>query len=1041
MLCHIITAYCQDVNNIKFDHLSSENLTYEKGLSQNTVNCMLQDSKGYLWFGTWDGLNKYDGYQFVNFDKQSQLSGQTIYALHEDNSGALWIGTDGGLTRYDRKKNRFTQFIHDPENPNSLLNNVISSIVEDRLGNLWIGTMGGLNKFDKITGTFYPYLHLPRDNNPFRSNCINHLSFDNNGNLWIATQIGLVFFNISEQIITRYYHNPNDRSSLPDNLINTVQIDNSGLVWVGTAHGLSRLDPATGRVKTYAFNREDRFSLSHNNVSVIFQDRNGLFWIGTEGGGLNIFDKMEEKFITHNHESNNLNSLSNNRVLSIIEDNKGSIWVGTFIGVNKFDRFASKFDHYKHVPDENNCLNNNYVLSFLEDENRIVWIGTGKGINLFDRNRGLFSYITHDPGNQHGLTSNQIRTVFKDSRGFIWIGTFDDGLNIYDPATGLFTHFQHNPKDPGSISHNDILSVMEDYSGNIWIGTNGGGLNRFVRPDSSFISYRTDENDPFSISHDAVWTIMEDRREQLWVGTGNGLNRFDRNDDKFEVYKSVQDDSNILLKWIFYIYEDDSGIFWLGTKGDGLIKFDVNTGKARGYKTEDGLANNVVYAALDDKQGNLWISTNWGLSKFNKETELFINYGVNDGVQGNEFNNGAYFMNKDGEIYFGGMNGFNLFHPSEITTNPNSPVTVITSLKIFNQLMPLEIDNGDTIHLSEDDNFFTLGFSALDYTNPPKNKYRYRLENYDKITTYTDAGKRYAEYTNVSPGTYTFRAFGTNNDGLWDENGVTLTIIITPHWYNTWLFRITLIFIMVLLTWYFIYKRIKAIRKKHDVEKKVLAIEKQLYDTELQALRLQMNPHFIFNTLNSIQSYILSSDLDKAVEYLGKFSQLMRLILSNSREPFISIAEEVKALTYYLDIEKLRFDNKFEYSISIDPAIDEEFMEIPPMLVQPYVENAIIHGLIHKEGKGNIKINLKLDGTLIVLAIEDIGIGREKAMQIKRDSGLQRKSRGMLITMERLQVLNKKNKQIFRVNVIDMKDDKGLPTGTRVELKISYRES
>ncbi|MCK5839765.1 MAG: histidine kinase, partial [Bacteroidales bacterium] len=247
--------------------------------------------------------------------------------------------------------------------------------------------------------------------------------------------------------------------------------------------------------------------------------------------------------------------------------------------------------------------------------------------------------------------------------------------------------------------------------------------------------------------------------------------------------------------------------------------------------------------------------------------------------------------------------------------------------------------------------------------------------------------------------------------------------------------------IMVLLSWNFIYKRMRAIRKKHDVEKKVLAIEKQLYDTELQTLRLQMNPHFIFNTLNSIQSYILSSDSYNAVEYLGKFSQLMRLILTNSREPFISLAEEVKALTYYLDIEKLRFDNKFEYSFVIDPAIDEEFMEIPPMLVQPYVENAIIHGLIHKEGKGNININLKLDGDLIVWAIEDNGIGREKAMQIKRDSGLQQKSRGMLITMERLKVLNKKNEQIFRVNVIDLKEEKGLPTGTRVELRISYRES
>jgi len=292
----------------------------------------------------------------------------------------------------------------------------------------------------------------------------------------------------------------------------------------------------------------------------------------------------------------------------------------------------------------------------------------------------------------------------------------------------------------------------------------------------------------------------------------------------------------------------------------------------------------------------------------------------------------------------------------------------------------------------------------------------------------------------VKPGTYVFSVQGSNNDGFWDEDGVSLTIIITPFWYNTWLFRGFLLLLFIFTVWFVISRRFRNIRKQYNVEKRVLDIEKQLFETELQALRLQMNPHFIFNTLNSIQSFILTNDTDKAVNYLGKFSQLMRQILANSRESYISVDEELKGLRYYMDIEKLRFDNKFDYSVSLDPEIDGEFMEIPPMVIQPYVENAIIHGLIHKRGTGQIDLNVSLVNDYMLWVIEDNGIGRSKAMKIREDSGLHRKSRGMLITMERLEVLNKINKDKFSVKVIDLKNESGEATGTRVELMISYNE-
>jgi sensor histidine kinase YesM len=312
------------------------------------------------------------------------------------------------------------------------------------------------------------------------------------------------------------------------------------------------------------------------------------------------------------------------------------------------------------------------------------------------------------------------------------------------------------------------------------------------------------------------------------------------------------------------------------------------------------------------------------------------------------------------------------------------------------------------------------------------------LENYDEEWNNRDAGRRVAEYTRVSPGTYVFKLMGSNNDGVWNPEPTSLHINILPPWWDTIIFRIIFGALIFAMLWTFIYWRIRTIKRKHEVEKRVLAIEKELFDIQQKALQLQMNPHFIFNSLNAIQSFVISNDTDKAIHYLSKFSQLMRLILSNSRETSIPVKDELKAITHYMDIERLRFDNKFEYDIEVDPEIDQEFMEIPPMIIQPFVENAILHGLIHSEEPGHILIKLKLEKNFIFCSIEDNGIGRKKAQEIKDASGIKKQSRGMLITRERLEILNKQNKDKFAVNILDLEDDKGIPTGTRVEINILY---
>ena len=364
-----------------------------------------------------------------------------------------------------------------------------------------------------------------------------------------------------------------------------------------------------------------------------------------------------------------------------------------------------------------------------------------------------------------------------------------------------------------------------------------------------------------------------------------------------------------------------------------------------------------------------------------------------------------------------------------------------TGLRVLNVLQDMDLDDGEVIRLKYTENFFSIEFSGLDYTNPAKNLYRHKLVNYDDDWIVAGADKRRAEYRKVDPGIYRFLVTGSNNDGIWNKEGISLTIVIRPPWWQTWLFRAAFVLVMVFLLWSIVLARIKTIRKKHEVEKKMLAIEKQVFELEQKALRLQMNPHFIFNSLNAIQNFVLANDTDKAVNYLAKFSQLMRMILANSTASLITLKDELKALTYYIDLEKLRFDDKFDYKITRDPSIDEEFVEIPPMLFQPYVENAIIHGLVNSPKPGLLEISIKhfSKGNLLC-TIKDNGIGRAKAIEITNESGIKRQPKGMNITRERIEFYNKQNRKNYSVRITDLKDDRGEAAGTLVEFTIQYKE-
>lgn len=1025
-------------SDIKFDPITTENTITVKGLSQNSVYSILQDSRGFMWIGTWDGLNKYDGYDFVVYSRESGLSNSTINALLEDDDQNIWIGTDYGLNKLARESGKVSSFFYEPENANSLSSNFITCLFQDRDGFIWIGTSSGLNRFDKIHSTFTTYNFYNAAADTDRTNYISRVVQDSKGIIWIGSHYGLHCFDPRSGDFNRCNIGPDEGTldSYNRYYINDIICDPTGNLILGTRQGIFIYNP---RLNSAFDNNLTRQQISKHNTSCLLLDQMGRLWAGTNEG-LELYDINlihERSFFSG---PGNL-SISNNDIKCLYQDPAGTIWIGTYKGLNKVDQHPSRFSCYYADPRSPNSLSDNIVYSILEDKKGRVWIGTYGGINLFDRATQQFTVIRHDPKNPESISSDKIRSICLDSAGMVWIGTENSGVNRMHPETGSVSHYFNIPGDENSLTENSILSMMVDRDGRIWIGT-GKGVNILDPVSGKNIRITKSSEPPIKLNDNLIWAIYQDKKGDYWLGTGDGLHRISRDFKDLRVYINEPDNPNsISAKRVFSIYEDSDGIFWFGTAGGGLNRYDPVKDEFKVYTQRNGLPNNFVYATLEDNQGNLWISTNWGISKFNKHSEVFVNYDSRDGIQGNEFNAGAYFKNSKGEMYFGGMTGFTVFHPNEIAINRNPPRIVLTKLEVFNETRRNDLENGEVIRLKYLENFFSLEFSALDYTNPSKNLYRYKLENYDDDWIFANSMQRRAEYRKVAPGTYRFLVTGSNNDGVWSPEIVSLTIIIRPPWWKSWIFRISFAVITIILAWGLIYLRIKNIRKKHDVEKKILSIEKQMFELEQKALRLQMNPHFIFNSLNAIQNFVLSNDTDKAVNYLAKFSHLMRMILANSTASRIPLKDELKALTYYMDLERLRFDDKFVYTIEVDPAIDEEFVEIPPMLFQPYVENAIIHGLVNSPKDGLLEIKIEPAGKGVLRCIiQDNGIGREKAIELRAKSGIKRQPKGMIITQERLQILSKQTSRDSQVRITDLKDHQGNPAGTRIELEIQYKE-
>jgi len=865
--------------NIRFERIS-----LEEGLSQSIVFSIIQDSKGFMWFGTEDGLNRYDGYRFTIFkpdpEDPNSISHNIITSIFEDHFGVIWIGTNGGgLNRYNQEEESFVTFQNIPNDPNSLSHNNVSTIYEDRLGNLWIGSLvGGLNRFNRETESFIHYQNNPSDPISLSSNTISSIYEDRFNYLWIGTGGGglnrLVPSNSegSEVTFIRYQNDSDDPNSLSSNNVTSIYEDRSGVLWIGTGGGgLNKLVPSD-RVRSevsfirYQNDPNDPLSLSHNNVTAFFEDHLYSLWIGTNGGGLNQLvpsnsEGSEVTFIRYQHNPNNMNSIGSNNVLSIYEDLSGILWIGTYgIGISKYDRRKSRFVHYMSDPNDSNSLSNPIVWSIFEDHLGYLWVGTnGGGLDRFDREKNEVVHYRNNPENPNSLSFNTVRVIYEDKSGILWIGTDGGGLNKLIPkdserSRASFIRYLNDPNDPSSLSNNFIRVIYEDRSGTLWIGTVNGGLNKLVPSDRegaevTFTRYLNDPNDTNSLSNNQVRVIHEDSSGNLWIGTGNGgLNRFDPREEQFYSYQvNPGDPTSIISNAIHSIYEDRSGIFWIGTHTGGLNRFDPEKETFSDFRMKDGLPNDVVYSILEDDNGYLWLSTNNGLSRFNPQTLEFKNYKMKDGLQGDEFDFGAYHKSRSGELFFGGIYGFNAFFPDSIKDNPFIPPIIITDFQVFNKPVSLGLDSPLQKHISETEeitlsyreNVFSFEFAALSFSGSEKNQYKYKMVGFDE--DWINSGTRkYVTYTNLDPGEYIFRVQGSNNDGVWNEEGTSVKLIITPPFWQTWWFR-SIVTLTILLAAYSGYKR-----RVHHLQVKKKELEERVEERTRAAETLQ-------NALNEVE--------------------------------------------------------------------------------------------------------------------------------------------------------------------------------------------
>ncbi len=885
-----LTAQKQDI------HFSQ--LTVKDGLSQSTVNCIVQDYRGFIWISTSNGLNRYDGTNFKVYKhdprNDESLSDNAPGCIFEDSKKRLWVSTIGkGLNLYNRDKDNWKRFYSNPEDPNTLSSNDISWIIEDvEPGNLWIATYNGLNYFNDKSQTFHRFMSDDKSNifqdknvtgSLYRNDVVYLLKSKNEDCIWIGYGNKIGRFLIKENRFELFDLYFKDQKLANTTTIYSITEDSSNKLWIGTeGYGLFQFDQFEKRFKNIEY---PDGTIHQYSVKTIFEDNQNQLWIGYNGEGLGCFNLKTGNYSNYKENNNLPYSLSNNTIYSIFQSKDGILWFGTYgDGLNILDQKKSKFELYRNVPYEVNSLSNSHVRDIFEDDDGIIWLGTRKGIDLFNPNTKSISQFKFNKGIADVINTDIVLTITKDDNKVMWIGTFSNGLFSYNPKNQSVRQYLPITDEPASLSNQHVYKIYIDSKKTMWVGTLDG-LNKLAKGETGFQRYDIK----------GVIDISEDKKGNIWIGSSHGLYYIENGrGNPVRIWPSKG------IEQVYCVFTDDQNDIWIGTGNNGLIRFEKDHVIEKQYTTQDGLPENKIFGILEDKIGNLWLSTDHGLSKFDKNTSLFKNFDENDGLQGNEFYSNSYLKASDGKLYFGGLNGFNAFYPEQIIENDFIPEIVFTDFKLFNKEVPVGTENSpltkvitetDEITLSYKQNVFSVDFASLNYTSPGKNQYAYFLEGFDSEETgWNYIGHNHtATYTNLPAGRYVLKVIGSNNDLKWNEEGIALKIRITPPIWKTW--QAGIIYFLMIVGMILLFMRFTIIRTKLKNDLQIEHMEKQKNE-ELNQMKLT----FFTNISHELRTplTLILGPMDNILKQVPKESPILEpllLIHRNSKRLFNLVNE------------------------------------------------------------------------------------------------------------------------------------------------------
>jgi ligand-binding sensor domain-containing protein len=998
-----------------------------QGLKANNIFPMIQDKAGNIWISTWEGgVSKYDGRSFTHYTKAQGLSSDNVWSLLEDRNGNIWIGTiGGGVNKYDG-----SSFINYTTSE-GMSDNDVMSIMQDKKGNLWFGThRGGVIKFDGKT-----FVNFTTDQGLVH-NHVRSIIQDRSGNIWFGTEGGLSKYD------GKSFSNYTTHQGLNSNNIWCIVEDKVGNLWISSwGNGIDRYD---GKSFTHYSSAE---GLSSDNVWQMLEDKHANLWICTMDQGVIKFDGKAFTYFGVDQ------GLSNNVVHSILEDKSGNIWIGTDGGgVNRYD--GGCFSHLHH----SQGLTSGNISCTMEDRNGYIWVGTnGGGLSKYGGNT-IEQYTV-----SQGLSNNNMNCVLEDSHGNLWIGTWGSGVDRYDGKA--FTNFSVEQ----GLSSDGIIYIMEDKRGNLWFGTNNGvtkydGIS-FTRFDSAQ-----------GLTNGFITCIVEDKAGNIWFSSyGGGMYKYDG--ISMSAYTT---DQGLSSNDIYTLFQDSHDNIWVGTYDGGVNKFD---GKFfTHYTTSQGLSNNTVGSIKEDHDGNMWFLTRNGLCRMsnrklenseqpdrgNSQIPLFKNYLLSDGFIGVGSDYNTLTVDRNGKIWAGAVDRLSCYNAGRDIPDTTPPNIQVKSISLFNENISwsdiqnnkdttLILDNGielkdfyftklsrwyhlpENLSLAYDNNYLSFQFVGIETKRTEHVKYQYFLEGFDKqwssLTTNAEAS-----YNNLPAGKYAFKVRAINSEG-YASNEFAYNFSIRPPWWQTFWFRAFAVVILLSLFYTIIrwrlYEKFRVKLELSEQENQLTILKHKTADLEMQALRAQMNPHFIFNSLNSINCFILQNNKVKASEYLVKFSRLIRLILQNSQVALITLENELESLQLYLELEAVRFDHRFEFQISIAKEIDTSVIMVPPLLIQPFVENAIWHGLMNKKFDRHLLIELYYENEEVLCCkITDNGVGRTRSAELQLKSPSPHKSMGLSITEERIKLLQPAIKVDPVINITDLVLSDGTAGGTEVLLRI-----